>query len=165
MTPANAQLSAYEGSKLQVVGDVSITVWCHNFKCQLDCKLVDKVAIRPLLGRKVCVGMRIIKYTDNDQLNKPRTGSAPVYSLDKPNMTKVTQAPITREALIKNYWQVSCEGIEKLASEYHIRIDSAIDPIQHTPRPVPMALRTKVKEALEGLEQQEIIAPVTSPTV
>ena len=110
------------------------------------------------------MGMRIIKYTDNDQLNKPGTGIAPVYSLDQPNVTKVTQAPITREALTKNYPQVFSEGIGKLAGEYHIRIDSTVDPIQHAPRRVPVALRTKVKEALEDLEQQEIIAPVTSPT-
>jgi len=90
VTPANAQLSAYGGSKLQVVGSVQITVWRDDFKCQLDCKLVDNNAICPLLRRKACVGMRIIKYTDNDQLNKPRTGSAPVYSLVKPNITKVT---------------------------------------------------------------------------
>ena len=164
VTPADAQLSAYGGSKLQVVGNVRITVWRDDFKCQLDCKLVDNNAIRPLLGRKACVGMRIIKYTDNDQLNKPRTGSAPVYSLEKTNVTKATQRPITRETLIKNYPQVFSEGVGKLAGEYHIRIDSTVDPIQQAPRRVPVALRTKVKEALEDLEQQEVIAPVTSPT-
>ena len=62
VTLANAQLSAY---------GVSITVWHDDFKRQLDCKLVDNDTIRALLGRKACVGMKIIKYTDNDQLNKP----------------------------------------------------------------------------------------------
>ena len=81
-------------------------------------------------------------------------------------MTKATQlqGPITREVLIKNYPQVFSEGVGKLAGEYHIRIDSTVDPIQHAPHRVPVALRTKVKEALEDLEQQEVIAPVTSPT-
>lgn len=164
VTPANTQLSAYGGSKLQVVGNLRITVWHDDFKCQLDCKLVDNNTIRPLLGRKACVGMRIIKYTDYDQLNKPRTGSAPVYSLEKPNVTKATQGPITRETLTKNYPQVFSEGVGKLAGEYHIRIDSTTDPIQQAPHRVPVALRRKVKEALEDLEQQEVIAPVTSPT-
>ena len=89
VTPANAQLSAYRGSKLQVMGNVRITVWHDDFKCQLDCKLVDNNTIYPLLGRKICVGMRIIEYMDNDHLNKPQT--APVYSLEKPNMTKAMQ--------------------------------------------------------------------------
>ena len=108
--------------------------------------------------------MKIIKYTDSDQLNKPRTGSASVYSLEETDMTKATQRPITREALIKNYPGVFSEGVGKLGGKYHMRIDRTIDLIQHAPRRVPVALRTKVKEALEDLEQQEVIAPVTSPT-
>ena len=97
--------------------------------------------------------MRIIKYTDNDQLNKPQTGSALVYSLEKPNVTKATQGAITREVLIKNYPHIFSESIGKLAGEYHIRVDSTVDSTQHAPRRVPVALRTKVKDALEDLEQ------------
>ena len=41
MTPANAQLSAYGGTKLQVVGNIRITVWRD-----VDCKLVDNNTIR-----------------------------------------------------------------------------------------------------------------------
>ena len=29
--------------------------------------------VRPILGRKACLGMKIIKYLDNDQLNRPQT--------------------------------------------------------------------------------------------
>lgn len=56
--------------------------------------------------------MKIIKYTDNDQLNKPRTGSASVYSLEKTDMTKATQGPITREALIKITRKFSVKELE-----------------------------------------------------
>ena len=71
VTPLNTHLTAYGGSKLTVVGQVSIRVWRDDFKCQLDCKLVDNNGIRPLLGRKASVGMKIIKYIDNEELNKP----------------------------------------------------------------------------------------------
>lgn len=37
--------------------------------------------IHPILGRKACVGMGIIEYHDNDLLNKPETGNAPVYAV------------------------------------------------------------------------------------
>ena len=97
--PANTQLAAYGGSKLTVVGLVRIRVWRGNYKCQLDCKLVDNKAIHPLLGRKACVGMKIIQYVDNDEMNKPQTGSIPVYSLD--NTATATkqevQTTITKE--------------------------------------------------------------------
>lgn len=53
VTPVNAQLSAYGGSKLQVVGNIRITVWRDDFKCQLDCKLVNNNAVRPLLEERL----------------------------------------------------------------------------------------------------------------
>ena len=117
VTPLNTQLAAYGGSKLSVVGQVRITVWRDDLKCKLDCKLVDSNTIRPLLGRKACVGMKIIKYTDNDELNNPQTGSAPVYSLERTTMEKVTHD----------------DGVGKLAGEHHIRLDNTVDPVQHAP--------------------------------
>ena len=164
VTPLNTQLTAYGGSKLTVVGQVRIRMWRDDFKCQLDCNLVESNAIRPLLGRKACIGMKIIKYIDNDEINKLQTGNALVYALENTNTTKSTRDPITQEALIKKYPEVFSDGVGKLAGEYHIRIDSTMDPVQHAPRRLPVALRAKVQEALENLEKQEIITPVTSPT-
>ena len=108
--------------------------------------------------------MKIIKYIDNDELNKPQTGNAPIYALESTNTRKETRAPITKEALIEKYPEVFSDGVGKLAGQYHIKIDSNVDPVQHAPRRVPVALRTKVKEALEDLEKQEIVTPVTTPT-
>ena len=162
--PLNTQLSAYGGSKLTVVGQVRIRVWRDDYMCLLDCKLVNNNSIRPLLGRKACVGMKIIKYMDNDELNKPQTGSAPVYSVDSTATKQETRMPITKEGLIKKFPEVFSEGVGKLAGEHHIRIDATVDPIQHAPRRVPVALRAKVKETLENLEKQEIVTPVTKPT-
>ena len=69
VTPLNTQLTAYGGSKLTFVGQVRIQVWRDDYKCKLDCNLIESNAIRPLLGRKACVGMKIIKYIDNDEIN------------------------------------------------------------------------------------------------
>ena len=52
----------------------------------------------------------------------------------------------------------------RLESEYHIRLNSQIDPIQHAPRKVPVALREQLRKTLEELVQQDILAPVTQPT-
>ena len=43
-------------------------------------------------------------------------------------------------------------------------MDSQIDPVQHAPRRVPVALRERLRETLEELVQQDILAPVTQPT-
>ena len=41
VTPLNTHLKACGGCKLTVTGQFCICVWRDDFKCQLDCKLVD----------------------------------------------------------------------------------------------------------------------------
>jgi len=52
----------------------------------LYCKLVEHKDIHPILGRKACIDMNILQYTNNDAVNKPTTRNAAVYSVaDNPN--------------------------------------------------------------------------------
>lgn len=57
--------------------------------------------------------MNIISYLDNDSMNKPDIGGAPVYTVSQ------SQQPLTREELIKQY-QMFWDGVGCLESEYHI---------------------------------------------
>ena len=164
VTRNKSHLSAYGGSKLDVIGDVRIRVWRDELKCSLDCKIVDSKAVRPLLGHKACVGMKIIKYHDNDEINKPLTGSAQVYSIESKPKQTAPRGSLTKEALFKKYPEVFGEGVGKLPGEHHIRMDPTVEPVQHAPRRVPVAIRAKLKEALEELEEQNIVTPVTTPT-
>ena len=81
LTPDRQKITAYGGAENAVIGKVLLSVWRGGFSCQLDCKIVDKSNIRPLLGRKACLGMKIIAYLDNDKMNKPITGSSEVRAL------------------------------------------------------------------------------------
>ena len=101
--------------------------------------------------------MKIISYLDNDQINRPATGSLPVYALD------ITTA-INKEQLIKQHPRVFGPGIGLLEGKYHICIDDTYKPVQHAPRCVPVAIRDKLKQTLEHLAQQGIITPVTEST-
>ena len=123
---------------------------------EVDCKLVDCTNIRPLLGRKACVGMKIVTYLDNDALNIPNIGDTTVYTLNVPS-------PISKEQLVKKYPRVFNEGVGKLEGEYHIRLDLRITPVQHTPRRVPVA-PDRLKQTLHDMAKQDIIAPLTKPT-
>ena len=49
---------------------------------QLSCKLVDSNDVRLILGRGACLGIDVIKYTDNDAVYKLSTGGASVYLLE-----------------------------------------------------------------------------------
>ena len=146
----------FGGSQLTVVGEVRIRVWRDDYKCILICKLVDSDKIRPILGRKACVGMKLFKYTDNDALRKPVTQGAQVYA--------VASAPITKSAVIEKYATVFSDGVGELEGEYRIRLDDTVDPVQHAPRRVPVALRDQVKTTLDGMVRDDIITPVEKPT-
>ena len=142
--PAKTKISAYGGTKLNVVGQVQIWVWRDDFRCKLNCKSVDNKGVRSLLGRKACISMNIVKYMDNDEINKPFTGSVNVYVVND------VQA-VTKDTLLQRFPDVFSDDVGMMEGEHYIRIDKNVDPIQHAPRRVPVALRAKVKEALQSL--------------
>ena len=82
VTKCQSSILAFGGSRLTVVGEVRVRVWRGDYKCILICKLVDSDNIRPILGRKACVGMKLIEYTDNDALHKPATRGAQIYTVE-----------------------------------------------------------------------------------
>ena len=63
------------------------------------------------------------------------------------------------DALVNEYPHVF-EGIGKLPYTYSIDIDTDVSPRVNPPRPVPHAIRDKVKEELQRMEKLEIIEPV-----
>ena len=62
MMPDRQKITAYGGAEIPVVGKVLLRVWHGDFSCRLDCKIVNKINIRPLVGRKACLGMKIVAY-------------------------------------------------------------------------------------------------------
>ena len=153
-----ASLVAYGGSKIKVIGRVSIRVWRNERSCLLDCRLVDSEEIRSILDIKSCLAMNIIQYKDNDLLNKPETGGSSVYAIeDQPS-------PATKEELMLKFPDVFGEGLGQLDSQYKIRLDETVPPVQHVPHRIAVALRPQLKDTLDALEAQGIIAQVTTPT-
>ena len=155
VTPSRMNITAYGGTKLPVVGDVQLRVWRGESHCQLECKLVDRPDIHPLLGRKACIEMKIISYLYNDQLNQPQTGGAPVYAVEGVGLLSVQQ-------LSEMYPTVFGSGVGRLEGQYHIKVDNMILAVQHAPR--QMALRELLQKTLSDLTQQGIVSPVQEPT-
>ncbi len=114
---------------------------------------MDRTDVRPLLGRKACLGMKIVSYLDNDQINQPDTG----------NSTDNTTT-VSTQNLIESYPKVFGNDVNLLEGYYHIRLDGSVEPVQHAPRRVPVPLRECLKKTLDDLVQQEILAPVKQPT-
>ena len=53
---------------------------------------------------QACLGMKIVSYLDNDELNRPETGGALIYSVDVPR-------PLSPQQLIEQYPTVFGEGV------------------------------------------------------
>ena len=113
------------------------------------------------LGRNACLGMKIIKYLDNDQLNHPQTSDGCVYAH---NHDAPTVPVLSADQLLKKVPRDFVDGVGKLLGEYHMELDERVKPVQHPPRRVPVAIHERLLQALEDLESQEIIAYATTPT-
>ena len=155
VTPVQSKIRAYGGTALPVVGTTLLRVWQGQLRCILDCKLVDRTDIRSLLGRKACLGMKIV-FLDNDHIHPPNTGGAHVYSIDN-------IAPVLTQHLIKKYPAVLSSGVGLLECVYHVRLDTSVDPVQHAPRQVPVPLRECLKETFDTLVQEDILAQLEQP--
>ena len=157
VTPSNDAIVAFGGTKLTLKGRVLLPVSRGETRCTLRCNLVE-ADVRPLLGRKACTGMHLIKVLDSDDVNRPDTGDRPLFAV------REAGKPLTKEQLVKNFPKVFADGVGKLDGEHHIRLDPSVDPVQHAPRRVQVALRSKLQSTLEDMVLQEVLAPVTEPT-
>ena len=130
---SSPKVTTYGGGALPVAGTVLLKVWREGSKYRLDCKLVDSPKIRHLLGRKACLGTRIITYLDNDDIRKPISRGAPVYALED-------HRPVTIEQLMMEHPAVFEPGVGQLEGEYRILLDKSVPPVQHPPCRVPVPL-------------------------
>ena len=159
VTPVNTAIISYGGTSIPILGKVRLRVWRGDFRCLLDCNLVDSKKVRSILDRKACLGMNIIQYLDNDQLNRPQESDGEVYTNDVP-----ASSPISADQLIKSFPRVFADGVGALAGEYQMVLDESARSVQHLPRRVPVAIRERLRETLEDLVKREIITRVTTPT-
>lgn len=65
-----------------------------------------------------------------------------------------------KEQLTSKYTKVVSDGVGCLEGDYHICLDPHSTPV-HAPRKVPVVLRDRLKETLDELIQQDILATVT----
>ena len=142
-------------------------VWRGEKSYRIRCKLVDNESIRPILGRRACIGLNIIQYTDNDELTRPRTNGAAVFSTEEVINKQIPQPPVklqSVEDVIGAFPEVFAKVTGAMQGEYTIRLDRNAQPVQHTPRRVPLAIRDKVCQKLKELEENGIIQQITKPT-
>lgn len=140
-------------------GRVRIHVERGDRSCDLDCELLEGRQYHSILGYKACVSLGLLEIKDNDKLRpmKPCTG-ANVFS------AQTGSEILTKESIFNKYPKVFREAVGELAAQCKIRVDESVSPVQHAPRRVPAALRSRLIDELNGLEASGIIAKVEVPT-
>jgi len=59
-TKNTSHIVSYGGTRIPVIGCVRLLVSRKDTECYLDCKLINAPTMRPILGRKACVGLQLI---------------------------------------------------------------------------------------------------------
>ncbi|RXN21321.1 Retrovirus-related Pol poly from transposon [Labeo rohita] len=105
----------------------------------LDFFIVDTQS-PPVLGLKACIDLDMIKL---------------VLSVSSPERDA--------ESVVDEFADVFT-GIGLFPGECNIHLDPSATPVIHPPRRVPFALRDRLREELDSMEDQGIIKKVTEPT-
>ena len=130
-------LRSYSGDKLNLLGEVTVTVMYNNQKSTLPLVIVkgEKPA---LFGR--------------NWLEKIKLNWGEIFAVEKPN-------PVDR--LIKKYAKLFEGGHGKINNfKATVALQPDTKPIYRKARPVPYALKQQVEAELDRLEQQGIIKKV-----
>lgn len=139
LNPATRRLSGYGGEPLSVRGTCRLQCKHKGTKAMQEFYVVDTQA-PPILGLRACLEMDLIKLVLSVQTDTRQS-----------------------DDLLSEFADVF-EGIGEFPGECKIHIDPNAVPVVYPPRKIPFTLRSRLKEELERMERQGIIAKVTEPT-
>ena len=137
LQPTDARLTGYGGHRLSLAGKCHINCYYKNNPYNLEFYVVEAQS-PAALGLKACMDMKLIK---------------PVLTISQQNT----------DPILQEYEEVF-SGIGKMDSGYTITLKPDAIPVIHAARSVPVALKEKVKNELQRMEQHDIIRKVEQPT-
>ena len=146
-------LTSYSGNKVKVVGQVRLHLTRFDKHSNVLLYLVDG-ATRPILGKRDCVTLNIIQRLDTDQHRQPSCGK----------MNAMASDALTLNGIFKAYSDVFADKIGELDQPYTIRPKQGVTPVQQAPRSTPVLLRPLLKQTLDSMTADGIIAPISEPT-
>ena len=159
---SNMRITAYGGHTVIHYGTCELQV-THRNESVLSTFHVVKSNGPTIIGLPTCRALKLVtlNYAMNIGLTAERDTDT---TADVPTYTTRPKGDETAKAHILNEYADVFDGIGCFEGEYHITLDSTVPPVVHSPRRVPVALREPLKEELDTLIQQGIIAKVDRPT-
>ena len=71
---------------------------------------------------------------------------------------------MSKDNFLKHFPGVFADEVGQLDGEYHIKVDATVEPVQHPPRRLPVALRDLLKAELDRMVSQDVSTPVATST-
>ena len=107
------------------------------------------ILFHSILGHNAFIELGSLEFQDNDGLHKPDTHSGNVFATQEVvTETRLphSDSPLSIEQLKQSYKSVFSGEVGKLDDQYHIKVNTFIQPVKHAQRSIAVALRERVKE-------------------
>ena len=148
LTKSRSKLKLFDGTLLQPVGEIVLVVERLGKLSNLKFQVVEGVQ-KPLLSTEACEQLELIK-----------VDLTPAESVNA--MTDKLSGCLTREHILTEYKDVF-EGLGHIGDTKFV-LDPSVQPVQHNPRRVPIAIQDIVRAKIADLEKKGIVKKVTKPT-
>ena len=149
LRPSSSKIFSYSGHRLPVTGD--ITMECQYKECSYTgvFHVVDSPpASQPIHGLPACLQLKVIQL---------------VLFVDSDSTLPQNDSLLTKNTVIEEYKHLF-SGLGDLEGEITIHLKENATPVVHPPRRVPHAIKQKLKENLDKMENTGVIDKVTTPT-
>ena len=180
-------LVMFNGSESAPIGKIRLTVRNpkNRRKYNIEFVIVHE-NVKPILGARAVQHMALItvntenisnvtenaknkvdshmhKNQSTDNTVSQKEGNQSTASTEVKAKTVQPIENLTKQQIIQKFQDVF-EGEGKLEGKLHLEVDKNVKPIQLPVRKVPVSVKEKLKNELDRLTSQEIIAPVSVPT-
>ena len=148
LDPPGGKIRLYDGRVVEPLGSYTFTVSQNSgSKCKISFDILEN-APWPIVDGNTCIKQGWISLGSDQFLH---------------SLNSEKYEPLSFDKLMRDFEDVFT-GLGCLPGEYHIEIDPDIRPVEHSPRRVPVPLKTKLKEKIDEMEKEEIVIQETKPT-
>ena len=149
LQPTKPSVIMYNGTREAIVGKCKLYATRNGMKHTVEFNVLQG-NYTPILSLESCFAMGFLKILDCDQPER-------VYSSMK------SSTVLAKQQVLEQFQDVFT-GLGKLETSYKIRVDTDVQPVVHPPRRIPVAIHSALKEKLDEMVADGVIAPVTEVT-
>ena len=167
LKPPRSTLKMFDSSKLHVIG--MLTVRLAHRRNEYDAEFYVTETAPPVLGIEACRHLKLINI-DVENVCEVRESPAakrpvPLPRLRRPTpTTPATTGQLNEAGIIERYSDLFEGKLGTLEGDVHLDVDPTVNPVQLPLRRLPIAVRDRVHAELQKLVDNDVIAPVSTPT-